>query len=93
MGALLERPDRYRLDQFIRSLMVDMPLPPNIDEEDSVFDYVVGANGTHCSVSIISRFHVSMVFIGLSFKFMQSMRADIQSVSSLNVFTGRYWVK
>ena len=47
VGALLERSDRYRLDEYIRSHYHDLPLPPRLDdnEESTVFDFVVGQSG------------------------------------------------
>ena len=47
VGALLERSDRYRLDEYIRSHYPDLPLPPRLDDNDesTVFDFVVSQSG------------------------------------------------
>ena len=47
VGALLERPDRKRLDDFIREQFPDLPVPARTygTEEDTLFDYVVNPVG------------------------------------------------
>ena len=53
VGALLERPDRARLDEYIRSQLPQLALPPATDnQENTVFDFVVGSDGTWYNTSI-----------------------------------------
>ena len=48
VGAFLEREDRWLFDAHVRSNFSSLPLPPKTkSKEDTIFDFVVGADGNN----------------------------------------------